>query len=243
MFVITVPTKTLDSFRTPMLKASVPVAILVRVSTAKQETDRQISELNEVAGDKGWDVFEICKESVSGAADENERHGLAKVVALARSGKIRKVLVHEVSRIARRNSVAHKFLEELEEIGVSLYWHSQRIETLLPDGRRNPAASIMFSLLAEMARAERETLRERIRSGLAEARKKGRYAGRPKGSTMSDEELLSKHSGVVRQLRAGQSIRNAAKICGVAKGTVEAVRKTALVTGRLQLSTATAKSA
>lgn len=61
----------------------------------------------------------------------------------------------------------------LEALGVSLYWHAQRIETLLPSGRRNPAASIMFSLLAEMARNERETLVERIKSGLAEARRKG----------------------------------------------------------------------
>ena len=41
-------------------------------------------------------------------------------------------------------------------MGVSLYWHAQRIETLLPSGKRNPAASIMFSLLAEMALNERD---------------------------------------------------------------------------------------
>jgi hypothetical protein len=49
---------------------------------------------------------------------------------LVEAGTIEKVLVHEVSRLARRNSVAHEFIEFLEAHGVSLYWHSQAIETL-----------------------------------------------------------------------------------------------------------------
>jgi len=40
----------------PALPAPIPVAILVRVSTAKQETDRQIFELREVAEKNGWQV-------------------------------------------------------------------------------------------------------------------------------------------------------------------------------------------
>ena len=45
---------------------------------------------------------------------------------------------------------------------MSLYWHAQEIETLLPSRKRNPAAAIMLAVLAEMARAETDTLRERI---------------------------------------------------------------------------------
>ena len=206
-------------------KKPVPVAILVRVSTKQQETDRQVSELEEYAAEKGYEIVEVCREQISGAARREEREGIERVLELARTRAVQKVLVHEVSRIARRNSVAHQFLEELEDLGVSLYWHSQRIETLLPTGRRNPAASIMFSLLAEMARAERETLRDRIKSGLRQAARKGRFPGRPKGTTMSPEDLLAKYPKVVRQLRAGQSIRNTAAICVVSKGTVERVRK------------------
>ena len=107
----------------------------------------------------------MIEEVISGAASEAERAGIELVMEVARARRIRKVLVHEVSRIARRNSTSHLFLEELELLGVSIYWHAQRIETLLPSGRRNPAASIMFSLLAEMARSARETLIDRINSG------------------------------------------------------------------------------
>lgn len=202
----------------------IPVAILVRVSLARQETDRQVFELQEVAGNNGWAVMEVIEESISGNAADSQRAGIARAVELATKGKIRKVLVHEVSRVARRNSTPHRFVEDLEALGVSLYWHAQRIETLLPSGRRNPAASIMFSLLAEMARNERETLVERILSGLAEARRKGHRLGRPPGSVVDREGFLGKHRDVIRQLRAGQSIRNTAKITGKGASTVQRVK-------------------
>lgn len=201
-----------------------PVAILVRVSTAKQEVARQISELRAHAEAKGWSVVAVCEElAVSGCAQESERHGLAEVLGLARTGNIKKVLVHEVSRLARRNSIVHKFVEELEDLGVSLYWHAQSVETLLPSGKRNPSAAIMLALLAEMARNETETLRERINSGLAEARRKGVKLGRPEGG-MEAKALLRKHADVAKALKGGQSVRNTAKITGKGVSTVQRVK-------------------
>jgi DNA invertase Pin-like site-specific DNA recombinase len=202
----------------------VPVVILVRVSTAKQETARQISELEQHAAAKNYEVVEVCEETISGSAQDDDRHGLRRAEQLAREGKIKKVLVHEISRIARRNSVAHRFVETLEDYGVSLYWHAQSIETLLPTGKRNPAAGIMLALLAEMARNESETLRERIKSGLMLARKRGVALGRPKDSKMGRDYFLRKHKDIVRLLNARQSIRNTAKITGKGISTVQRVK-------------------
>jgi DNA invertase Pin-like site-specific DNA recombinase len=203
----------------------VPVAILVRVSTAKQETARQVSELKAHAASKGWEVVAVCEElGVSGRADEADRHGLQAALKLAHEGKVQKVLVHEVSRLARRNSIVHRFVESLEEVGVSLYWHQQGVETLLTSGKRNPAASVMLALLAEMARNETETLRERINSGLAEARRQGRKLGRPEGTGLDASDLLEKHKDVVRNLKAGQSVRHTAKITGKGASTVQRVK-------------------
>lgn len=202
----------------------VPVAILVRVSTNKQETDRQVYELKAYAASKGYEVVAVCEETITGDSKAADRQGLSDVEDLACKGLIRKCLCHEVSRIARRNSVAHGFIETLETFGVSLYWHSQQIETLLPNGRRNPAAGIMFALLAEMARAERECLTDRINSGLAEARRKGKRLGRPPGSTTSDRDLLRKHAVVVRLLKKGHSVRNTAKLTNRGHTTVQHIR-------------------
>lgn len=201
-----------------------PVAILVRVSTSAQETARQVHELTAHAAAQGWEVVEVIEETVSGRAGEAERHGLHRVEELVAAGRVRKVLVHEVSRLARRPAVVHAFVERLDEVGVSLYWHAQGIETLLRSGKRNPAAGIMLALLAEMARAEVETLRERIKSGLDEARRRGQRLGRPAGSGMSADVRLGKHKDIVKLLREGHSVRNAAAITGRAPGTVQRVR-------------------
>lgn len=206
-------------------KTQTPVVILVRVSSVKQQTDRQITELTQYATDHDYNVIEVIQESITGAAKKSDRSGLQRVEALAREGVIKKVLVHEVSRIARRNSIAHQFIETLEEFGVSVYWHSQKIETLLESGKRNPAASIMFSLLAELGRAERECLSERVISGQREAVRKGKTLGRPVGTTTPPDELLKKHSDIVRQLRRGKSNRDVAKIVEKGVSTVKRVRK------------------
>ena len=207
-----------------MSKPPIPAIILVRVSTVKQDTDRQVTELRAVAVSRGWEVVEVLEETVSGRAGESERSGLHRAEELARTGKIKKVLVHEVSRVARRVSLVHSFVEMLESHAVSLYWHAQAIETLLPSGKRNPAAGIMLAVLAEMARAETETLRERITSGLAEARRKGVTLGRPKGSGTSTRAFLAKHGDVTKLLKDGHSIRNVAKITRKGISTVQRVK-------------------
>jgi DNA invertase Pin-like site-specific DNA recombinase len=208
-------------------KSVIPVAILVRVSTSKQETNRQVHELTQYAKSKGYLIVEVCKETISGSAADDEREGLRAVEELAAAGQIRKVLVHEISRLARRNSVAHKFVETLEHYGVSLYWHAQGIETLLASGKRNPAAGIMLALLAEMARSEHEVLKARIASGLAEARRRGQKLGRPRGTTVAPAEFLRKHKDIVRLLKSGQSVRNAATIAGKGVSTVQRVKMVA----------------
>ena len=206
-------------------QSKIPVAILVRVSTIKQETDRQVSELCVYAEGKGYEVVDVCAETVSGRADESERAGLQRAEELAVSGKVKKILVHEVSRLARKNSIVHKFVETLEDHGVSLYWHAQGFETLLDSGKRNPCSSLMLALLADMARSEVETLRERINSGIAEARRKGVTLGRPKGSTLDREIFLQNHKDIVRHLKAKKSVRDTAKITGRAGSTVQRVKK------------------
>ena len=205
------------------MNKALPVCLLARVSTNKQETARQLSELQAVAQGKGWAVVEVCEETISGRASATERTGLQRVIALAKAGQVKKVMVHEISRVGRKSSVVHKFVETLEECGVSLYWHSQQIETLMANGKRNPAAGIMLALLAEMGRAEVETLRERIKSGLAEARRKGQKLGRKPGK-MPAADLLEKHKDVVKLLRGGHSIRHTRKITGKGFSTVQRVK-------------------
>lgn len=207
-----------------MSKNPMPVAIVCRVSSSTQQTCRQIQELQEYAQAQGYEVVEVLQETISGKADQTEREGLIRCEELARTAKIKKVLVHEVSRIARRNSIAHKFVETMEDFGVSVYWKAQNLETLLPNGKRNPAAGIMLALMAEMARNEIEVLSMRVRSGLAQAKRNGVKLGRPVGSNIPLEMFLKKHSDIVRLLKSGHSVRNTAKITAKGFSTVQRVR-------------------
>lgn len=79
--------------------------------------------------------------------------------------------------MARRNSATHAFVEELEELGVSLYWHAQNIETLLANGKRNSAAGVMFSASASVPAWLRLPGRGAILGG-----QKERLSGRPTSS-------------------------------------------------------------
>jgi DNA invertase Pin-like site-specific DNA recombinase len=205
-----------------------PVAILVRVSTDRQAHARQVADLKAVATAKGWEVVEVIEETITGSASANVRPGLARIEELVAAGRIKKVLVHEVSRLSRRPAIVHALVEQLEAAGVSLYWHAQGIETLMASGKRNPAAAIMLALLAEMARAETDTLRERINSGLAEARRKGVVLGRPVGSGKDKATLLRDHKDILKLLRAGHTIRNVAKLAGKGVSTVQRVKAAGL---------------
>src|SRR5205823_14280931 len=90
--------------------------------------------------------------------------------------------------------------------------------------QKEPGCRHYVALLAEMARNESETLRERIKSGLALARKRGVLLGRRKGTTLTREQFLQKHKDILRQLKAGHSVRNVAKIAGKGISTVQRVK-------------------
>lgn len=92
------------------------------------------------------------------------------------------------------------------QLGISIYVQIFGIETL-KNSKRNPVAQFMFTLLAEFARLERETLRERILSGMDEARRQGIQIGRPVGATEEKAVFLKKYAAVARQLQAGLSVR------------------------------------
>lgn len=113
-------------------------AIMVRGS--RQEKDRQIQDLREAIASNGWQEVELIEEcDVPGMA-------MTRAIELARSGAINKLMVHNNSRIARRSSIAHELIEMLTSCGVSLYWRVQDLETLMPDGRRNPAGNMILTM-------------------------------------------------------------------------------------------------
>jgi DNA invertase Pin-like site-specific DNA recombinase len=72
---------------------------------------------------------------------------------------------------------------------------------------------------------ETERLSERILSGLANARRKGIRLGRPPGSTKDRQQLIDAYPGVVKDLKAGLSIRQTAAFRELSKDTIQRIKK------------------
>lgn len=201
------------------------VAIFARVSTNDQNTDRQINDLQALCTNNGWTVSHIITEKVSGAKTTTDREGIQALFDLAQRRSVQKVVITEVSRIGRNVADGVQIIETLTACGVSIYVQNIGMETLLPDGRQNFMFKPILLTLIGFAEMERELLRERIKSGLATARKKGKKLGRPTGATETPDDILAKYPKIVRELRAGLSVRKAAKVCEVSPNTIQKVKQ------------------
>ena len=85
-------------------------------------------------------------------------------------------------------------------------------------------SNIVISIFAELAAEEKRTLSERIKSGLVNARHKGRRLGRPHGK-QDDEALLKKYSRLATDLKKGLSLSQCEKLHQVSRPTAIKIRK------------------
>src|SRR5438132_38117 len=148
-------------------------AIYSRVSTTDQTTSPQIDELRSYCGRRQWDIGgEYTDVGISGA--ENSRLGLNRLLADAKRRKFDAVLVYRYDRFARSLRQLVTALCEFEALGIQFVSVHEGVDTSTPNGR------LVFGIFASIAEFERELIRDRVRSGLAAARAKGKRIGRPR---------------------------------------------------------------
>jgi DNA invertase Pin-like site-specific DNA recombinase len=173
-------------------------AIYVRVSTAEQETDLQETELREYCDNRGWSCTIYRDKGQSGA--KNDRPALNALLGDMRKRKFDVVVVWALDRLARSLKQLLSIAEECQSLSVDLVSLKQNVDTTLPAGK------LTFSVLGAVAEFEREMLRERVRSGMAQAKRAGKRVGRP--------ALRKFHSSDIDRMRAmranGTSVRRLA---------------------------------
>ena len=143
-----------------------PAALYCRVSTADQTCSRQERDLRAFAKKAGYKVVGVWKEIASGTKDERAER--KKVLALAQARNIDIILVTELTRWGRSMLDLFHTLQDLQAWGVSLV-----AQTGLQFDLRSAQGKLSASLMAALSEFERDLLRERVRSGIAAARKRG----------------------------------------------------------------------
>lgn len=205
------------------------VVILARVSTDKQEYQRQINELTDYCNRIGWTVEAVFSNKVSGAKTIEERTEIQDLLRYVRDHEVQRVVCLEISRLGRNTLEALRVIQCLNEHGVSLYVKNYNLETLNPDGKVNPVASLICTILLEIASMERLTIRERMASGrdqyIAKCRKEGVKMGRPATYRKSDDAYKGQYRQEISLLRKGISLRNINAITGTSVNTLRKLRE------------------
>lgn len=196
------------------------VVLFCRVSTTVQDYDRQVNDLTQLAKQRSWNVCATFTEKVSGAKHNDERKELMSMIDYIKANKIDKVLITELSRLGRDTLQVLSAIDVLNNVGVSLYIMNYNIETLNSDGKVNPMSQFMITLLAEVARMERKTIKERMESGYRNYRNNNGRVGRKLGYRKSDEQFRTDYKDVIRLLKKDVSLRDISKATGVAVNTV-----------------------
>lgn len=196
------------------------VVLFARVSTNIQDYDRQINELTALAERNGWEIVASFAEKVSGAKKNTERTELLRMVEYVEVNHIHKVLVTELSRLGRDTLQVLEVIELFNSKGISLYIQNYHIETLTDDGKINPMSQFLITILAEVARMERKTIKERMDSGYQNFRANGGIVGRKQGYRKSDEAMKEEYAEEIRLLKRGHSLRNVYKLTGTSVNTL-----------------------
>ena len=179
-----------------------------RVSTTDQNVEVQLTSLREYAERRGWQVAgEFVDQGVSGSKEK--RPALDKLMADARRRAMDAVVVFRFDRFARSVSHLARALDEFRALGIEFVSLHEAIDTSTPMGRA------MFHIAGAFAELEREIIRERVKAGLANAKRRGRKVGRPRAIV---------NVGKVREMAAkGLSARAIAKAIGVSDYTVRGI--------------------
>ena len=204
------------------------VVILARVSTQAQDYQRQVTELQEYCDRAGWEVTKVFANKVSGAKAVTERAEIVEMVEYIKSNDIQRVVCLEISRLGRNTLEALKVINYLNENGVSLYVKNYNLETLV-DGKVNPVASLICTILLEIASMERLTIKERMASGrnqyIAKCKEQGIKMGRPASYRKSDASYKEQYGKEISLLKKGISLRNVAQLTGTSVNTLRKLRQ------------------
>lgn len=187
-------------------KAKMRVAIYARVSTEDQDCSMQLTELRAYVERSGWPEAAEYLEKASGKAG-SKRPVLARLMADAQMRRFDVVLVWKLDRFGRSLHHLIENIQVLDALGIRFIAPTQGIDT----DNKSPVGRLLLHIMGAFAEFERALIVERVRTGVAEAKRAGKHCGRPRKVFRRDEALAMR--------KAGSSLRAIARHFGIGLGT------------------------
>lgn len=173
-----------------------------RVSTDEQNLDMQFLAIERYAKEKAMELI-MYSEKIS--SRQKEREQLVHALKAATSGDI--FVIYKLDRLARSTKELYELTDQLREKGVEFVSINDSFDTTTPTGRA------MFGMLAVFAEFERDIIRQRTKSGLEAAKKRGKLGGRPKLEEKTKRQVKALYA-------AGESATDIAKEFNIGRSTV-----------------------
>ena len=175
----------------------------LRVSTLEQNTDRQKIDIPIDA--------KVYEDKCSGSIPFAERKSGATVMKLCENGEIDTLNVHSIDRLGRSTLDILNTIQKLTSLGVNVVSTKEGISTII-DGKENPIAKMIISVLATLSEFEKTRIKERQTEGIASAKLKGAYNSHGGKVAESTEKFLSKAKSklIAKYLNEGNSVRRSA---------------------------------
>jgi DNA invertase Pin-like site-specific DNA recombinase len=183
------------------------VALYARVSTNNgQDPEVQLRELREYCQRRGFEITEeFVDKGISGSRER--RPALDKLMVCCRKRLVDAVVVYRYDRFARSLRQLVNALEEFRALDIDFVSLHEGVDTSTPNGR------LVFGIFASIAEFERELIRDRVRSGLAAAKAKGKTLGRPRVAVEASRVALLRQQG--------RSWAEITQETGISKGTAQ----------------------
>ncbi len=181
-------------------------AIYARVSTVDQEPENQLAELRRYVDARSWTAAEYVDHGVSGAKER--RPALDRLLRDARRRRFDVLVCWRLDRLGRNLKHLVTLLDELQALGVGFVSLGEGIDLSTPAGK------LQLHILAALAEFERGRIQERVKAGLARAKRNGQRLGRPRVELADDAIAAVK----------GLSVREAARRLGVSRATAHRCR-------------------
>lgn len=201
--------------------------IYARVSSVsdRQNTARQVADLNRYAALSGMEVVSTFEEHISGAKKNDERPVLCECLDYCAANNVGTLLLSELSRLGRNVWEVQENVRRCIASGLNVYFQKEQFSLFMADGKENPFTAIFVAVIGTCAQMERDNISFRLNSGRAQYIAKGGKLGRKAGSTESPEQVLEKYPAVVKLLRQGKlSMRQIAKVAECSLSTVQKVK-------------------